>query len=210
MKRSISSLVLSVPVALASCAVSLFGVPAANAAAPASNTPPATGVITVCPGVSYSLFDVNGVPITKDREKIMAEHMRIKCEYLRSGEAGLLKSGTKRQETQSKAAPGTLTPMGTETDAGYLSAVLNISPGAMSYWATASSMPPNTPKTLSCEISMNNGPFQDCGSADGYSTTYLSTRTNEECPYPDQPVEVDAWLNINGADYWDAAYGTTQ
>lgn len=37
--------------------------------------------------------------------------------------------------------------------------------------------------------------------------SYLSTRTNQSpCPPPGNHIEVDAWLDFNGSQYWDAAY----
>jgi hypothetical protein len=94
MKRSISSLVLSVPVALASCAVFLFGVPAANAAAPVSNTPPAAGIVTVCPGVSYnSLTDVNGVPPDEGPDSYFGRAYEVQVRPSQHGKIGFLQAG---------------------------------------------------------------------------------------------------------------------
>lgn len=99
--------------------------------------------------------------------------------------------------------------MGTDTGVGYLSADLVINPGQTSYWTDVSSMPVGPYKTLSCQVSWNYGPYEDCGSSSG-TGSWLSTVTNQTCPAPGQNIEVDAWLDIYGAQYWDPAYGVTQ
>jgi hypothetical protein len=134
--------------------------------------------------------------------------MKFRCDHPNMGKSGSYKPG--HDGESGHVSGGTVTPFGTETPAGYLQAILNISPGDTSYSTAASSMPPNTNKTLTCEVSWDGGDWQLCGQSNGNATTYLTTPLNETCPYPDQTVVVDAWLDIYNTQYWDEADGVTE
>lgn len=205
MKRSVRASFLAMPaIAVAGAFLAFSGAPA-NASAPAVSSPSsAGGVVSVCPGVSYnSQTDANGAPLTKEAQHLMAEHAAFKCGHPSSKASGKLSPG------RPSSGSGSVIPDGTDTGVGYLSADLVINPGQTSYWSDVSSMPVGPSKTLTCEISWNSGPFEYCGSASG-TGSWLSTVTNSVCPAPGEYVEVDAWLDIYGGQYWDAATGWTQ
>lgn len=128
----------------------------------------------------------------------MEKHLRAKC--------GKDKAATKGEKDTS--SDGTLTPMAMWTSYGYLAANLALSPGNMTYSASASSMPTGMWKSVSCSIQRNWGSWQHCGSASG-TGSYLSTRSNWECPYPGQKIALEAWLDINDASFYDVVYGET-
>jgi hypothetical protein len=84
---------------------------------------------------------------------------------------------------------------------GDLAAHIFVTPGNLTFYTTASSMPTGYKKTLECSYKI--GPnvagglsgvsWVDCGKTSG-SGTSLSTVTNEFCPVPGQLVEVLATL----------------
>jgi hypothetical protein len=94
------------------------------------------------------------------------------------------------------------------TSYGYLAANLALSSGQMTYSTSASSMTDGMWKSLTCSIQRNYGAWEFCGSASGYGT-YLTTRSNWECPLPGTQIALEAWLDINDASFYDVVYGQT-
>lgn len=194
--------------ALAVAALALVGsaaVAPANAAggpsAPTNSS--ADGIVTVCPGVSYnSSIDAAGNPLTNKQVATLAKHMEYRCAH-----PGMKNSNTPPQ-TKSKgklSGPGSVTPNASVLG-GDLTAFLYMSTDGnwLNYFTQAVSMPSGD-KTLTCEIAWNNGAWSDCGDATGTGST-LSTRNNQSpCPPTGNHIEVTAWLDYGGAQYWDSA-----
>lgn len=190
---------VSAVIGISAAAILVLGVTPANAASSPPTPSESGGLVVVCPGTTANLNDSTGTPLPLATQKRMLGHLSLKCAHPNAPASGVY--------TQSDQA--SVVPLGKDTPVGHLSANLTITPGLMTWSASASSMPYGVQKTLDCEIQEGGGAWENCGSANGIGTS-LTTRTNQICPVPGQSVEVDAWLDINSTQYYDAAYGTTK
>jgi hypothetical protein len=172
------------------------GLLAVASATPASAATDTGSVVQVCPGVSYSLYDDDGVRLSAAQEANLAGEMNTLCDHAAVPE--------------SKASGFGMSPDAFTTDGGYWSGYVALSPGNVSYWASSSSLKTGTTKTLQCTVSWNNGPYTDCGDVT-FTGSGASTRTNQvPCPFPDQTVRVTAWLDYDGVYLPDdSAWGVT-
>jgi hypothetical protein len=177
----------------------LLGAAPANAATSAPVPSATGGTVTVCAGTRANLNDSTGKPLPLDVQQRMIDHLTWKCANPGASSHGMYTQGAKTG----------MTPLGTTTPQGYLSANLSISPGLMTWSTTANSMSYGTQRTLDCQWQQAGSSWSDCGSQSGTGTS-LSTRTNQDCPVPGESVEVDAWLTVGRTQYYDAAYGTTR
>ena len=200
MKKSIRSALLSSAVAVGATLMLSFAAAPANAATAGAPPQPSAsgGTVTICQGTDLSLNDpVTGSPLALDEQQRLIDHLTYKCQHPNMPAHG---------SSLAVAGSRMVSPNKTISGVGELIAHLVITTGSVEWWTSASSMSWGPTKTLDCEYRVNNGTWTGCGSAGG-SGSSLTTRTNGICYPPGTEVEVEAWLHLGGADYWDDAWG---
>lgn len=201
MKRRTATLLAT---AVSALALTFAGAAGANAAMPPSTpTPSATGgIITICPGTTLNLDDGNGVPLSAAAQQQLINALVFKCENPNAPASGEVNASGVHSFAVSPDAH-------TIPGVGYLAARLSIAPGSYKARADASSLVAGT-KTLTCEYEVGGGAWQICGGPITILGSSGQTSQIEFCPLPGQPTEVMAWLDYNGAQYYDSVYGTTE
>ncbi|MBF4618348.1 hypothetical protein ITJ44_09715 [Clavibacter sp. VKM Ac-2873] len=189
MKRSVRSVIL-VAVVIAAASPS-------PAFADASGRAQDVNVVRICAGQAIDLDDANGLPLPVERQQSLRDHAEFRCAHPELASRGSSSTASSPEVVH------------VDSDGYYPVANLDIQPGQVTWLATVGGMPVGPYKTLSCEWRIDNGAWQDCGTASG-SGSGLRTRTNQYCPFPGLLFEVEAFLHVNGVDYFDNADGITQ